>query len=39
MGLCQQFDVLFDELTVMEHFELVCEVKDIPEGEIASEIK
>ena len=31
MGLCQQFDVLFDDLTVIEHLELVCDIKDIPE--------
>ena len=31
LGLCQQFDVLFDELTVREHLEMVCELKGIPE--------
>jgi ATP-binding cassette subfamily A (ABC1) protein 3 len=30
MGLCQQFDVLFDILTVKEHLELVCELKNMP---------
>jgi ATP-binding cassette subfamily A (ABC1) protein 3 len=29
LGLCQQFDVLFDHLTCKEHLELVCELKDI----------
>lgn len=30
LGLCQQFDVLFDKLTVKEHLQLVCELKNIP---------
>jgi ATP-binding cassette subfamily A (ABC1) protein 3 len=30
LGLCQQFDVLFDNLTVKEHLKFVCEIKDIP---------
>lgn len=30
LGLCQQFDVLFDLLTVTEHLVLVCELKNIP---------
>jgi len=29
IGLCQQFDVLFDDLTVKEHLKLVCELKNI----------
>lgn len=31
MGLCQQFDVLYEELTAKEHLELVCAIKDIGE--------
>ena len=27
MGLCQQHDILFDELTVEEHVRLICELK------------
>lgn len=34
LGLCQQFDVLFDPLTCIEHLELVCELKDIPREEV-----
>jgi ATP-binding cassette, subfamily A (ABC1), member 3 len=34
LGLCQQFDVLFDILTVHEHLVLVCELKDIEESEM-----
>lgn len=34
MGLCQQFDVLFEYLTPIEHLKLVCEVKNMPEDEI-----
>jgi ATP-binding cassette subfamily A (ABC1) protein 3 len=36
LGLCQQFDVLYDMLTVREHLELVCELKDVPKHEIKS---
>lgn len=32
LGLCQQFDVLFDLLTVKEHLMLVCELKNMPVG-------
>jgi len=35
LGLCQQFDVLFEILTVKEHLELVCELKNIPVAEKA----
>jgi len=28
--LCQQFDCLFDKLTVYEHLKLVCDLKDVP---------
>ena len=33
IGLCQQFDVLFDQLTVQEHLELVCEIKGVSDIE------
>jgi ATP-binding cassette subfamily A (ABC1) protein 3 len=39
LGLCQQFDVLFEILTVKEHLELVCELKNIPLGEKAQLIQ
>lgn len=29
LGLCQQFDVLYNELSVREHLELVCKIKNI----------
>jgi ABC-type multidrug transport system ATPase subunit len=35
LGLCQQFDVLFDLLTVREHLTLVCEIKNVPAAEVA----
>lgn len=28
LGLCQQFDVLYDLMTVKEHLILVCELKN-----------
>ena len=31
LGLCQQFDVLFDLMTVREHLTLVCELKNVPQ--------
>lgn len=34
LGLCQQFDVLFDQLTCKEHLELVCNLKGIPANEV-----
>ena len=32
IGLCQQFDVLFDFLTVEEHLKMVCDLKCIPKN-------
>ena len=29
LGLCQQFDVLYDELTAEEHLEFACKIKDV----------
>ena len=34
LGLCQQFDVLFDLLTVTEHLALVCEIKNLPDEHV-----
>lgn len=31
LGVVQQFDVLFDKLTVREHLEFVCEIKNVSE--------
>jgi ATP-binding cassette subfamily A (ABC1) protein 3 len=38
LGLCQQFDVLYDVLTVREHLEIVCELKNVPQSEVQNEI-
>ena len=34
LGLCQQFDVLFDQLTIRQHQQLVCMIKCMPENQI-----
>ena len=34
LGLCQQHDVLYDRLTVREHLELVCSLKDVDYEEV-----
>jgi len=39
MGLCQQFDVLFPQLTVTEHLKLACELKCIPREDVENEIE
>jgi ABC-type multidrug transport system ATPase subunit len=38
MGLCQQFDVLYDDLTVEEHFNLVSSIKDIKDHRVVRDI-
>jgi ATP-binding cassette subfamily A (ABC1) protein 3 len=38
LGLCQQFDVLYEVLTVREHLQLVCELKNVPHHEVQNEI-
>lgn len=38
MGLCPQYDVLFDEMTVEEHLKFFCGLKGYPEHLIDSEI-
>jgi len=38
LGLCQQFDVLTEKLTVREHLVLTCELKNLPTAEIKSTI-
>ena len=39
LGLCQQFDVVFDVLTVREHLELTCDLKNVPQQEVQTEIE
>lgn len=38
LGLCQQFDVLYETLTVKEHLKLVCELKNLPIEQIEATI-
>lgn len=38
IGLCQQFDILFPQLTVEEHLKLVCELKCVPSSQVTQEI-
>lgn len=38
LGLCQQHDVLYENLRVREHLALVCRIKDIPNSEMDAEI-
>ena len=33
MGLCQQFDILYDKMTVAEHLRLVCDLKNTQDTE------
>lgn len=37
-GYCPQHDVLFDELSVYEHLELFCALKNIPKAAMPAEI-
>jgi ATP-binding cassette subfamily A (ABC1) protein 3 len=37
--LCQQFDVLFDLLTVQEHLIFVCQIKNVPLSDIPRLVK
>lgn len=39
LGLCQQFDVLYDKLTVIQHMNLVCEIKNVPRDQVTSLIE
>jgi ATP-binding cassette subfamily A (ABC1) protein 3 len=39
MGLCQQFDVLYDDVTVKEHLKLVCELKNFPRDQVENTIR
>eukprot|EP00042_Codosiga_hollandica_P054526 m.739987 g.739987 ORF g.739987 m.739987 type:complete len:1626 (-) comp58922_c0_seq2:1991-6868(-) len=39
MGICPQHDVLFEGLSVTEHFELLAELKDVPRSEVARKIQ
>jgi ABC-type multidrug transport system ATPase subunit len=39
MGVCPQFDLLWDLLTAEEHLELFGRIKGIPESSLAAEVK
>ena len=36
--LCQQFDFLFEELTVRQHLSLVCHMRKIPKSQVNSAV-
>jgi len=38
LGLCQQHDVLYENLKVREHLEMVCRLKDIPDKDMEEEV-
>ena len=38
LGICPQYDVLFDDLTVEEHLEIFCVFKSVQKKDIDSEI-
>lgn len=38
MGVCPQFDILWDELTAEEHLEMYCMLKGVPKYKIQKEI-
>ncbi|KJE92513.1 ATP-binding cassette transporter subfamily A [Capsaspora owczarzaki ATCC 30864] len=38
LGLCPQFDVLFDNLTVAEHLRFFCRVKGLDESAVEAEV-
>lgn len=38
MGLCQQFDVLFESLSIEDHLKMVCDIKCLPQASIQAEI-
>jgi len=38
MGVCPQFDILWDEMTAEEHLKLYCRIKGVPELMIDAEI-
>ncbi len=39
MGVCPQFDILWDELTAEEHMILYCQIKGVPQQFIDREVK
>jgi len=39
LGVCPQFNVLFDQLTPEEHFDIFCEFKGVPRNERSQQIK
>lgn len=38
MGVCPQFDILYDQLTVREHLELFATFKGVPGSEASNQI-
>ena len=38
LGICPQFDVLFDELTVEEHLKFFCQLKEFDKTKLKEEI-
>ena len=38
MGVCPQFDILFDDLTVKEHLELYADIKGMPKVDIPNAV-
>jgi len=39
LGICPQFDVLFDEMTVEEHLRFFCQLKNFDETKYKEEIR
>jgi len=39
LGLCQQFDVIFDVLTVREHLQLAWDLKNMPRDQVQRDIQ
>lgn len=37
LGICPQFDVLFDELTVEEHLKFFCRLKNVTDSDVVEE--
>jgi ATP-binding cassette subfamily A (ABC1) protein 3 len=39
LGVCPQFDILFDLLTPIEHLELYCMFKGVPKSEVKAQVE
>jgi ATP-binding cassette, subfamily A (ABC1), member 3 len=39
LGLCPQYDILFDELTVREHIVFFCRLKGVPKNKVEEEVQ